>query len=90
MKTVRIKAKEGLEIDSKRFYFPGSYKIECPTCKGKMVDNLSKIYLSYPAVGDDITRYIKCDNCDSEYELPATIKTMSITLDIDESSIRKL
>ena len=90
MKTVRIKAKEGLEIDSKRFYFPGIYTIECPNCKAKMVDNLSETYLSYPAVGDNITRYIRCDNCDAEYELPATIKSMSIVLEIDEASIRKI
>jgi len=89
MKTVRIKAKEGLEIDSKRFYFPGSYKIECPTCKAKIVDDLGEIYLSYPTVGDNIKRYIKCENCGSKYQLPATIKSMSITLDIDESSMRK-
>lgn len=56
MKTVKIKAKEGLEIDSKRFYFPGSYKIECPTCKAKIVDDLGEIYLSYPTVGDNIKR----------------------------------
>ena len=45
MKTVKIKAKKGLEIDSKRFYFPGSYKIECPTCKAKIVDDCGVMYL---------------------------------------------
>ena len=64
-------------------------KIECPTCKAKIVDDLGEIYLSYPTVGDNIKRYIKCENCGSKYELPATIKSMSITLDIDESSMRK-
>ena len=90
MKTVEIKnQEENFEIDVKRFYFNGSYEIECPNCKSKMKDDLSDNYLSYPVIGHETTRYFCCQNCNSEYELNVKLKSISIELEIDETKLDK-
>ena len=90
MKTIEIKNNEsGISIDVKRFYFNGSYEVECPTCKSKMKDDFSDNYLSYPTIGKDTTRYFCCENCNSEYELNIKIKSFSIEFEIDESKLDK-
>lgn len=66
MNTIVIKDNtEGFEIDIKRFYIHGSYEIDCPHCKTKIVDNYKEDYIFYPIIGRDFSRFVTCGYCDT-------------------------
>ena len=79
------------ELYVKEFYFNGKYEIKCPVCQSIMVDDFNRNYLSYPVIGERITRTLHCSgkdtSCETTYEIDVILKSVSMELEIDENSL---
>lgn len=90
MRIVELKnQKEGFELNIKRFYPTGSYTITCPNCQSTMIDDLDEDYLFEPCIGKTVIRYLTCQICDIEYQLPIKLKSMSVEIEFDENNLNK-
>lgn len=90
MRIVELKnQKEGFELDIKRFYPTGSYTVICPNCQSTMIDNLDENYILEPCIGKTIIRYLTCQICDTEYQLPIILKSISVEIEFDENNLNK-
>ncbi len=90
MRIVELKnQKEGFELNIKRFYPTGSYTVICPNCQSNMIDDLDEDYLFEPCIGKTEIRYLTCQSCDTAYQLPIKLKSISVELEFDENNLNK-
>lgn len=89
MRIIELKnQKEGFDLNIKRFYPTGSYTVTCPYCQSSMVDDLNENYLFEPCIGKTIIRYFICQICDTGYQLPIKLKSISVEIEVDESKLK--
>ena len=75
--------------EEKRFRFDGIIKIECPSCKAEMKKDFNRDHLYYQKQGSESEMYFCCQNCDSEYLMPFTLKSVDVVLEYDETRLKK-
>jgi hypothetical protein len=56
-----------MEIDVKRFYFPGVLKDNCPKCGQRCEMDGSEHYLMYPTANEVGSTYLCCPGTDEDY-----------------------
>ena len=54
-----------------------------------MIDDLDEDYLFEPCIGKTVIRYLTCQSCDIEYQLPIKLKSMSVEIEFDENNLNK-
>ena len=86
-KELVIDLPEGTEIETKRFYFPGTYPVTCPQCKAQLTDNFAKNYISYPCVGHFLYRGVYCGNCDGHVQVRLKVTAITLKFELDEDTI---
>ena len=90
---VEVKGNITMCESAKRVYADIEIKMICPKCKGVMVTNLDcgplGQYLSYPFNNKDQDIYFYCSNCHNEYNLPAEITGITITLEFEKSDLEE-
>jgi hypothetical protein len=61
-------------IDTKRFYWPGSFEATCPKCGHKRTIDGSSRYLSYPTANVPFDFTIGCPECDEGWSVRAILR----------------
>lgn len=83
------KIKGNANTNEKRFYFDAKLKMKCKNCGAEMEIDFNDDYLSYPEVGKGIDMWIFCNGCESEYQFPCKLKSIEVTLEYDDTRLKK-
>lgn len=67
--------------DIKRLYVDAVVKKDCPKCGSHCEHDFNEQYISY---GDLDNIWFYCDNCDNEWEQPARIVSVELTIEVDD------
>ena len=73
---------EKFDLDIKRFYFPYTKELKCPTCGGIITLDMTDSYISYPTFNHIQERIIYCEKCDDEFTIKYMLQ-MSFTVITD-------
>ena len=81
-----IKSNEPFGIETKRFYFPLSLKVDCQHCGEELEQDFQSDYIGYPVFNDTEVITFYCGECTEETQIDITL---NLTVDVDTDSLRK-
>lgn len=77
------------DIEVKRFYFEGSIKTQCPSCRSGMELDFEDHPLTEPEIEVEEELIITCDNCEKEWLLPVVIRKIEVTLEYNDKEMKE-